>query len=96
MLSRRTAEAGAAYFAIVFAVGFALGTVRTLFLASRFGEQLAVVMELPIILGASWIACGWVLRRWHLAASVGPRLTMGLKGRYLNQELVDKGHAKPV
>lgn len=77
ILSRRTAEAGAAYFAIVFAVGFALGTVRTLFLAPRLGEQLAVVIELPIMLGASWIACGWVLRRWHVAAGVGSRLTMG-------------------
>lgn len=77
ILSRRIAEAGAAYFAIVFAVGFALGTVRTLFLAPRFGEQLAVVIELPIILGASWLACAWVLRRWHVAASVGSRLTMG-------------------
>ena len=39
--ARHTLKAGAAYFAIVFAVGFALGTVRTLFLAPRLGEQIA-------------------------------------------------------
>ena len=75
--ARHTLKAGAAYFAIVFAVGFALGTVRTLFLAPRLGEQIAVVIELPFMLGASWLACAWVLRRWHVPAGSGPRLTMG-------------------
>ena len=75
--AQHTLKAGAAYFAIVFAVGFALGTVRTLFIAPRLGEQLAVVIELPLMLGASWLACGWVVRRWHVAAAAGPRLTMG-------------------
>jgi predicted Abi (CAAX) family protease len=75
--ARHTIQAGAAYFAIVFAVGFALGTVRTLFLAPRLGEQLAVIIELPLILGASWLACGWVLRRWPVEPATGPRLTMG-------------------
>jgi ABC-type uncharacterized transport system permease subunit len=75
--AQRTIRAGAAYFAIVFAVGFALGTVRTLFIAPRLGEQLAVVIELPLMLGASWLACGWAVRRWQVAAAARPRLTMG-------------------
>jgi len=54
-----------------------LGTVRTLFVAPKLGEQLAVLIELPFMLGASWLACGWAVRRWHVAASPGPRLTMG-------------------
>ncbi|MBT8469070.1 MAG: hypothetical protein KJN97_10005 [Deltaproteobacteria bacterium] len=72
------AKAGAAYFAIVFAVGFVLGTVRTLFIAPRLGDLLAVLIELPFMLGASWLVCGWVLRHWHVAASPGPRLTVGV------------------
>lgn len=75
--SQHTVKAGAAYFAIVFAVGFALGTVRTLFIAPRLGEHLAVVIELPFMLGASWLACGWAVRRWQVVAAAGPRLTMG-------------------
>lgn len=75
--AQHAVKAGAAYFAVVFAVGFALGTVRTLFLAPRLGELLAVVIELPLMLGASWLACGWAVRRWRIAPTAGPRLTMG-------------------
>ncbi len=75
--AQRTIKAGAAYFAIVFAVGFALGTVRTLFIAPRLGEQLAVLIELPFMLSASWLACGWCVRRWRVTPAAGPRLTMG-------------------
>lgn len=70
-------RAAAAYFGIVFAVGFALGTVRTLWLAPALGSALgAVLCELPLMLGASWIVAGWVLRRWRVtrageAAAIG-------------------------
>lgn len=56
------------YFGIVFAVGFALGTVRTLILAPRIGDVGAVAIELPIILLAAWLVCGWLLH--------GQRLTL--------------------
>jgi len=75
--AQHTIQAGAAYFAIVFAVGFVLGAVRTLFITPALGELLAVLIELPFILGASWLACGWVLRRWPVAPAAGPRLQMG-------------------
>jgi hypothetical protein len=77
ILLLRTAAPGAAYFAVVFAVGFALGTVRTLLLAPSLGALLAVLIELPLMLVASWFACAWVLRRWQVPAEVGSRLTMG-------------------
>ena len=75
--AQHTIKAGAAYFAVVFAIGFALGTVRTLFLAPRLGEQLAVLIELPLMLAASWFVCGWAVRRWQVPPAVAPRLTMG-------------------
>ena len=53
---------GCFYFAAVFAIGFVFGTFRTLFLAPRLGEFAAVVTELPMILAAAWIICGWLLR----------------------------------
>lgn len=67
--------AGCRYFLTVFAVGFVLGTLRTLFVAPRFGETTAVLLELPLILAAAWIACGYLLRRRPL--DLGGRAVMG-------------------
>jgi hypothetical protein len=74
----RIAIAAAAYFGIVFAVGFVLGTLRVTVLVPKLGELVAVACELPLMLAASWWAAGYVLRRWPLPARPGPRLTMGL------------------
>ena len=57
---------GLRYFAGVFAVGFALGAVRTLLLVPRVGELVAVTMEMPFILAASWWWCGRLLDRQPL------------------------------
>lgn len=56
----------AAYFATVFAAGFALGVLRTLVLEPRLGPVAAVALELPVMLGLAWLACGRILRRWPL------------------------------
>lgn len=70
--------AGAAvYFASVFAVGFAFGVVRTLAAAPALGEHLAVLIELPVMLAVSWLACRWITRRFSLPAALAPRLAMG-------------------
>lgn len=75
--SARTLLAGAAYFAIVFAAGFVLGAIRTLVLAPRVGPFAAVIVELPLMLAISWIACGKVLSRFAVPARAGPRLGVG-------------------
>uniref|UniRef100_UPI001969E8F8 hypothetical protein n=1 Tax=Sandarakinorhabdus rubra TaxID=2672568 RepID=UPI001969E8F8 len=54
---------GLRYFAGVFAVGFALGTIRTLWLAPAIGELAAVAVELPVMLAASWWWCRRLLAR---------------------------------
>jgi hypothetical protein len=74
-----TLSAALAYFATVFAAAFALGTLRTLVFAPWLGALPAVLMELPLVLGFSWLAADRVLRRWPVAAG-GPRalLAMGL------------------
>ncbi len=70
-------RAGATYFAIVFLIGFALGTVRTLVVAPRVGETAAVLIEAPALLAASWIACGWCVRRFGVPRRAAARLWMG-------------------
>ncbi len=69
--------AGVFYFAIVFAAGFLLGTIRAIFLTPRFGEFGAVACELPFMLAISWIACGRLIRRYDVAAATAPRAVMG-------------------
>lgn len=71
--------AGLAYFALVFALGFVLGTVRTLFVADApgGGRLLGVLIELPIMLTASWFLCGFAIRRFGVPATPGARARMG-------------------
>lgn len=59
-------KAAAAYWAMIFALGFVLGTVRVLWLAPTVGLLPATALELPVMLGASWWAAGRVLRRFGI------------------------------
>jgi hypothetical protein len=60
---KRALSAGALYFAAVFVAGFALGVVRTLWLAPALGAIGAVAVELPVMLGVSWLVSARILRR---------------------------------
>ena len=71
------ARAGAAYFAIVFALGFALGTVRMLVLIPHVGELGGVLIELPIMLIASFVICGALIKRFAVSDDYDARLVMG-------------------
>ncbi len=73
----RALLAGVYYFAIVFALGFALGTIRVLFIVPLLGELGAVFLELPIMLVASWFVCSWLVRRFQVPPAVEARLIMG-------------------
>jgi hypothetical protein len=77
--SQRTqsVRAGILYFAVVFAAGFVLGTARVVLLAPRLGELLATLVELPFMLGISWLACGKLIARFQIPPRTEPRLTMG-------------------
>jgi hypothetical protein len=70
-------RAAIAYWAVVFALGFVLGTVRTLWLAPAIGLVPATVAELPLMLAASWWASGWLVRRFAIATR-SAALVMGL------------------
>ncbi|QYK41128.1 MAG: hypothetical protein KF887_17370 [Paracoccaceae bacterium] len=58
---------GLLYFAAVFTLGLAFGTVRAIGLAPRIGEPAAVALELPLILSVAWMICGHLLRGHSLS-----------------------------
>ncbi|MDZ7629250.1 MAG: hypothetical protein U5J99_12700 [Parvularculaceae bacterium] len=69
--------AGGAYFAIVFAAGFALGFIRVGIIAPMTSDLIATLIELPVILAISWLACGFCLKRFGVERRAGARLLMG-------------------
>jgi hypothetical protein len=77
-------RAGASYFAIVFVIAFALGTVRTLLLEPRLGETVAVACEIPFLVTAMFFASRWIVPRFK-APSVARLLFVGLIGLALQQ-----------
>lgn len=62
-------KAGLAYWALVFALGFLLGTIRVLFLEGSVGPLAATVIELPLMLAASWLAARWAFMRFAVSGT---------------------------
>lgn len=73
----KSATAGAAYCLIVFLLGFVLGSTRVLLVAPRLGETMAVLLETPLMLAASWAFCGWCLRRFEVVPKADAGVVMG-------------------
>jgi hypothetical protein len=80
-------RSGAAYVAVVFLAGFALGTLRTLVVAPRVGGTWAVLIETPLILAAIWWAARWCVSRFKVPATPPARLAMGAAAFVLLQAL---------
>lgn len=70
-------RAGFLYFALVFAAGFALGTLRAFLLSPVLGETFAVLLELPAILIISWIASRDTISRLGVPREVPTGAAMG-------------------
>ena len=66
-----------AYALLTFAVGFVLGTIRVLWLAPGIGDSGAVLLELPLMLAASYLVARWAVARWQVPPLAGKRLAMG-------------------
>ena len=65
------------YFGLVFAVGFALGMIRTVFVGPVVGPTVAVMLEIPFMLAMSWFICRWVIRFHAVPAIPRDRAVMG-------------------
>jgi hypothetical protein len=75
---RRIAETGAVYFALVFGIGFLLGTVRVLWLVPRVGTRAAELAEMPFMLIATVLAAHWTIRRFDVPPVRSTRIGVGL------------------
>ena len=73
----RALKAGIAYFVVVFAFAFAMGTLRVLVLVPRLGELTAVLIEVPLVVAVSWWVCTRAVARWQVGNAKRDRLLMG-------------------
>ncbi|HEX7252342.1 MAG TPA: hypothetical protein VF376_05620 [Thermoanaerobaculia bacterium] len=79
----RVLKEGVAYFGVVFGIGFVLGTIRTLLVVPRVGAPAAELMETPIMLGVTFFAARWVVRRFAIPPGIARRFSVGLVGTAL-------------
>ena len=73
-MTMRTLKACIGYFLLVFAVGFALGAIRVSFIVPRLGVRWAELLEMPLMLLASFFAARFFVDRY------GPFSTVRLVG----------------
>jgi hypothetical protein len=73
----KSIEAAGAYFVIVFAFGFGFGVLRLFVLTPRYGEWLALLIELPAMLMISWYASGLIVWLLKVPGEIAVRLAMG-------------------
>jgi low temperature requirement protein LtrA len=59
----RVARFALAYFASVFSIGFVLGAARTLWIAPRLGERVAELVEMPVMVAASFLVARALMSR---------------------------------
>lgn len=76
-MTGRVVRAGLLYFALTFGAGFVLGPLRILFLVPRIGTRAAELLELPVMIGISWLAARWVTGRLAVPPRTAPRLAVG-------------------
>ena len=67
-----------AYFGLVFAAGFVLGTLRVLVFEPRIGEHYAELGELPVMTLISLVAARYVVTRFRIRDRVSAGLTGGV------------------
>src|SRR5690242_7937224 len=65
------------YFAIVFAVAFALGTMRVFWIVPQIGARGAELLEMPILLLVIVVAARRIVRFMHLEPTLAARFGMG-------------------
>ena len=71
-------KAGVLYFVVVFAAGFMLGTIRTLWVVPRLGLRRAELLEAPIMFVVTILAARWIVLFLAVPIQNSARLGMGV------------------
>ena len=71
-------RASLVYFVLTFGAGFVLGPLRILFLVPRVGARTAELIEMPVMVGITWLAARWVTQKFSVPPERGPRLSVGV------------------
>jgi hypothetical protein len=71
-------QSGLLYALAIFAVGFLFGTGRMLLLVPHLGATIAVLVEVPFMLMASWWMSRMCVACFKVSATPGHRILMGL------------------
>jgi hypothetical protein len=74
----RLLKPAAIYFAVVFAAGFLLGTIRILLIVPRIGVRAAELIETPVMLLVSAFVARWILRQFPNIRGSADSLAVGL------------------
>ena len=74
----REFQAGLVYFALVFGVGFALGSIRVPILVPRMGVRYAELLEMPFMFVAVLLSARYIVGRYRLPSVLSVRLGVGL------------------
>ena len=77
-MTGRVLRASLVYFALTFGAGFVLGPFRILVLVPRLGARTAELIEMPVMIGITWLAARWVTQKFSVPPERGPRLSMGV------------------
>ncbi|MEQ1669638.1 MAG: hypothetical protein ABL893_02150 [Hyphomicrobium sp.] len=72
--------AGALYFGLTYAAGFACGAVRETFVVPRLGQFTATLIELPVMLAATYFAARFVIGRMEPRPNMVDRAVIGATG----------------
>lgn len=75
---KQLAAPALAYFALVFGAGFALGTIRILWLVPRFGVRAAELSEAPVMLLVIFFAARWIVTRLSVPPEPMVRFAIGI------------------
>lgn len=70
--------AGFFYFLVVGTAGVVFGTLREMFVSPMFGRNIAVVLELPLMLAIAWFSCQRLVRWCDVSDKLLLRLVMGI------------------
>ena len=78
MSIKQLAAPALTYFAIIFGVGFLLGSIRVLWLIPQLGVRYAELAEMPFMLLAVFFAARWVTKHFTVPPEAASWIIVGI------------------